>query len=111
LYEVDWQTLVDGGKWKSPHSVELAFVFDNVAKSASMVGTRAEAQQMADQMSACWLAFARTGDPNNAGVPHWPAYDISQRATMVFNVPSKVIPDFRGEERKLLAVLPPKSTG
>jgi para-nitrobenzyl esterase len=111
LYEVDWQTPVDGGKWKSPHSVELAFVFDNVAKSASMVGSGPEAQQMADQMSACWLAFARTGDPNNAGVPHWPAYDISQRATMVFNVPSKVIPDFRGEERKLLAVLPPKSTG
>lgn len=37
LYELDWQTPVDGGKWHSPHSLDLAFVFDNVAKSASMV--------------------------------------------------------------------------
>ena len=111
LYEVDWQTRVDGGKWKTPHSVDLAFVFDNVAKSASMVGTGPDAQQMADQMSACWLAFARSGDPNNAKVPQWPAYDTSQRATMVFDVPSKVLPDFRGAERKLLASLPPKPPG
>jgi para-nitrobenzyl esterase len=58
LYELDWQTPVDGGKWKTPHSLELALVFDNVAKSASMVGTGPEAQQLADQMSAVWLAFA-----------------------------------------------------
>ena len=38
LYELDWQTPVDGGKWRSPHALDLAFVFDNVAKSESMVG-------------------------------------------------------------------------
>lgn len=36
-------------------------------------------------MSACWLAFARSGDRNNVTVPHWPTYDLSQRATMVFD--------------------------
>jgi len=111
LYEVDWHTPVDGGKWQSPHSIELAFVFDNVAKSASMVGTGPEPQRLADQMSACWLAFARSGDPNNPAVPHWPAYQSDGRATMVFDVQSKVIDDFRGDERKLLTALAEKSSG
>ena len=31
LYELDWTTPVDGGKWGSPHSLDLAMVFDNVA--------------------------------------------------------------------------------
>ncbi len=107
LYEVDWQTPVEGGKWKTPHSVELAFVFDNVAKSAAMVGTGPEAQSLADQMSARWLTFARTGNPNVAGMPQWPAYDTTVRNTMVFDVASKVVPDHRGAERALLAGLVP----
>jgi len=111
LYEVDWATPVDGGKWKSPHSIELAFVFDNVAKSASMVGTGPEPQRLADQMSACWLAFARSGDPNNSAVPHWPPYRTDSRATMVFDVQSKVAEDWRGDERKLFAALSEKSAG
>ena len=105
LYEVDWQTPVDGGKWKSPHSIELALVFDNVAKSASMVGTGPEPQRVADQMSACWLAFARSGNPNDPAVPNWPSYEPDGRATMVFDVQSKVVNDWRGDERKLFGTL------
>ena len=59
LYELDWQTPVDGGKWKSPHSLDLAFVFDNVGQSESMVGHGDEPRALAEQMSAAWLAFAR----------------------------------------------------
>ncbi len=105
LYELDWVTPVDGGKWGSPHSLDLAMVFDNVALSASMVGTGPAAQRVADQMSAAWLAFARTGRPDTPLTPSWPAYDTTRRATMVFDEQSRVIDDFRGEERLLLASL------
>lgn len=111
LYEVDWRTPVGGGKWRTPHSVELALVFDNVAKSASMVGTGAEPQRLADQMSGCWLAFARSGNPDHAGVSHWPIYSDAERATIVFDVTSRVVNDHRGAERKLLATLPIKQAG
>jgi para-nitrobenzyl esterase len=106
FYELDWTTPVDGGKWGSPHSLDLAMVFDNVALSASMVGTGPQAQAVADQMSAAWLAFARAGDPNNPRIPAWPAY-AAERATMVFDATSRVVNDFRGDERTLLAGLKP----
>jgi para-nitrobenzyl esterase len=106
LYELDWATPVDGGKWGSPHSLDLAFVFDNVAKSEAMVGSGPEAQGLADQMSSAWIAFARNGNPNASGVPNWPPFSPGERATMVFNTQSRVVNDFRGEERALLASLP-----
>lgn len=106
-YELVWKTPVDGGKWGSPHSLDLAMVFDNVALSASMVGTGPEAQKVADQMSAAWLAFARTGDPNNAATVAWSAYDLTDRSTMVFDVQSRVARDFRGAERTLIASVKP----
>jgi para-nitrobenzyl esterase len=106
LYEVDWATPVEGGKWRSPHSLELAFVFDNVAKSEAMVGTGSEPQALADQMSAAWLAFARSGNPGTPALPPWPPFKPADRATMVFDVKSRVVNDFRGDERALLASVP-----
>jgi para-nitrobenzyl esterase len=103
LYEIDWATPVGGGKWGSPHSLEHPFVFDNVALSESMVGTsRAEPQAMADQISPTWVAFARSGNPNNEAIPHWPAYTVANHTTMVFDTESRVVEDFREDERKLV---------
>ena len=103
LYEIDWVTPVDGGKWGSPHSLEHAFVFDNVALSESMVGpSRAGPQAMAEQISPTWIAFARSGNPNNPAIPHWPAYTTANRTTMVFDTTSKAVKDFREDERKLV---------
>jgi para-nitrobenzyl esterase len=104
LYEIDWVTPVDGGKWGSPHSMEHPFVFDNVALSASMVGaSQAEPQSLADQISATWIAFARTGNPNNSAIPHWPAYTVPERTTMVFDTQSRAEKLFREDERALTA--------
>jgi para-nitrobenzyl esterase len=103
LYEIDWVTPVDGGKWGAPHSLEHPFVFDNIAISKSMVGaSRAAPQAMADQISPTWVAFARTGNPNNAAIPRWPAYTTADRTTMVFETASQAVKDFREAERKLV---------
>ena len=102
LYEVGWNTPVDGGKWGSPHSVEHPFVFDNVARSESMVGNGPDAQPMVGQIQPAWLAFARSGNPNHAGIPEWKPYQPETRTTMLFDLPSKAIDGFRDDERKLL---------
>jgi para-nitrobenzyl esterase len=54
-------------------------------------------------MAPAWLAFARTGDPNTPGAPAWPAYDTARRATMMFDLESRVVDDPWPDLRQLLA--------
>jgi para-nitrobenzyl esterase len=103
FYMLDWVTPVMGGKRYVPHALDIGMVFDNVAKSESMSGPPGpEAQAIADQMSESWLAFAKTGDPNNPKVPQWPAYTAGQRNMMVFRTQPGVEVDIRAAERELV---------
>ena len=105
FYLFNWNTPVDDGKWKSPHALEIGFVFDNVAKSVSMSGAGEAQQHIADMMSESWIAFARTGNPNNPSVPHWAAYDPSARAVMVVDNTPKLVNDPRAKQLALLGSL------
>jgi para-nitrobenzyl esterase len=106
VYEVDWNTPVDGGKWRAPHTIDIPLAFDNIVHGASMIGTGPEARAMAAVMSERWIAFARTGNPNTPHLPSWPTYDLTRRATMVFDNVSQVVDDPRGDERRLFAPIP-----
>ena len=101
-YLLAWETPVDGGKLRSHHALDLPLVFNNVETSRNMVGAGPDPQRVADSMSSAWIAFARTGNPNADGLPIWPAYDLKTRATMVFNVTSRVQNDPYGEIRRIL---------
>ena len=46
-----------------------------------------------------WAAFARTGDPNNAAIPSWPAYNKTERPSLVFDTQMRVENDIRKEQR------------
>jgi para-nitrobenzyl esterase len=98
-YRMLWRTPVDGGRLVSPHNLDLPFVFDNVERARHIVGPPSDqTAAMAAMVSGAWLAFARTGDPNHEGIPHWPAYDVSRRATLHLDVPPVVVDDpFRDE--------------
>ncbi|HEX3729445.1 MAG TPA: carboxylesterase/lipase family protein [Opitutaceae bacterium] len=109
--EMRWGSDVDGGKWRACHALDLPLFFDNVALSHRMTGTSPAAYAMAEQWSETYLAFARTGNPNNPKIPAWPPYDLRRRATMVFNLESKVIDDPRGEERRLFERVPYENPG
>jgi para-nitrobenzyl esterase len=100
MYLFAWETPVDGGKWKAPHSIEHAMVFDNVAKSASMVGSGPDQQKVADAVSSAWIRFAKTGNPG------WSPYTPAARTTMVFNVESKPMDDPRRAQRLLFEQVP-----
>jgi para-nitrobenzyl esterase len=104
FYHLDWETPVMGGKRYVPHALDIGMVFDNVAKSESMSGPPGpEPQAIADQMSESWLAFAKTGNPNNKNVPDWPPYTQDQRNMMVFRTTPGVEVDIRAEERAFTA--------
>jgi para-nitrobenzyl esterase len=99
LYYFRWETPVDGGRLKSPHTMEIPFAFDNVKISSRFTGGGQEAMALADKISDAWIAFARTGDPNTKKLPHWPAFNPTDRPTMVFNTVSKVENDPLREQR------------
>jgi para-nitrobenzyl esterase len=106
VFQLNWRTPVDGGKWKAPHTLDIPLVFDNAAYGASMVGQGPAAQRMADLMSETWIAFARTGHPDTPHLPPWPRFELERRATMIFDLDPQVVDDPRGAERRLFASVP-----
>lgn len=52
------------------HATDLPSLFD--LGGYNLLTTPAQ-KAMAAEMIAYWTTFARTGDPNHAGAPHWPA--------------------------------------
>jgi para-nitrobenzyl esterase len=80
------------------HATEVRFAFSNASdRPNAMPG----AAQVEDTMSEAWIAFARSGNPNHAGMPEWPTYNLQDRPIMVFNVESKVVDDLRPIERQV----------
>jgi para-nitrobenzyl esterase len=100
MYLFTWESPARGGALKSPHTVELPFVFNNVESPIELVGNSAERFSLADKISATWVAFARSGNPNHPGIPHWPNYTAEKRSTMILNTQCIVQEDPYGEERR-----------
>ena len=105
MYYFTWHSTARDGKLRAFHTLELPFVFGNLDAGKTMTGSGQDRFDLSDRMSSAWAAFARTGNPNHAGLPHWPAFTNDQRATMIFNDECKVVNDPNGDERKMLKSL------
>jgi len=93
VYRFDWETPEGGGHMRSPHTVEIPFVFNNIAIAGPLISAMPEAHALAGKVSAAWVAFARTGNPNTSKLPKWAAYSGASRDTMIFNNDSRVEQD------------------
>lgn len=101
MYLVNYRTNALGGRLLSPHGLEQPFVFNR--PEIAFTGTDPSRVRLARQMSAAWAGFARHGQPNHPGMPHWTPYSLASRSTMVFDVHSRLIDDPAGSERLALA--------
>jgi para-nitrobenzyl esterase len=95
------------GRLQSPHELDVPLVLDTVERPGSLVPPGDDARRMTDQLCTAWLAFARTGDPNHPGLPAWPRY-TADRATLVFDLESRIELDRHGAARQILASVPLK---
>ena len=84
-YLFAWRSPVLDYAWAAGHSSEIGLVFDNPAAEEQALGGGPVVDRLADEMSAAWIAFARTGNPHARGLPAWPAYSAERPATMVFD--------------------------
>jgi para-nitrobenzyl esterase len=106
VYELDWKTPIDGGKWGAPHTLDIPLAFGNVAVADGMCGNGPEARGLSMLMSDTWIAFAHNGDPNHKDLPKWQAYGLDKRLTMSFAVQPLLVSDPRGPERRMIEQVP-----
>jgi para-nitrobenzyl esterase len=100
LYWFTWNTPVLDRRPRAFHCAELAFCFDNTERCENMTGNAAESRQLAAQVSDAWIHFARTGNPNHAGLPSWPAFTAEKCPTMIFDSPCEMKNNPDTNERK-----------
>lgn len=101
VYRFDWDL---GNELHSPHAIEIPFAFDNIRHGIGLfpIPQSPEAFALAKKVSATWMAFARTGNPDTSAMPHWPAYTADSRHTMLFNNESRVEKDPERETRQIM---------
>ncbi|HEU4617857.1 MAG TPA: carboxylesterase family protein [Gammaproteobacteria bacterium] len=99
MYYFTWQSPVREGKLRAYHTLDIPFAFNNVEVAASMTGAGNDRYALATKMSSAFAAFARTGNPACDELPAWPAFDMTQRATMVLDDDCRVENDPHKAER------------
>ncbi len=104
-YLFAWRTPMLDGRPGTYHSCEIPFVFDNAELCDHYTGRTPEALALAKQVSGAWVNFARTGNPNHAGLPHWPAFTPEKCETMIFDTVCTARNDPEGEGRRLAAAV------
>jgi para-nitrobenzyl esterase len=98
MYIWEWATPAYDGKFGAVHGHDVDASFHLYRSPIAGAGART-GRAMCDRLASTWIAFAKTGDPNNAMIPPWPAYDARRRATMIFADDLRVEDDPRAEMR------------
>jgi para-nitrobenzyl esterase len=102
-YVYAWRTPVLDDRPGPFHACEIAFTFDNAEICDHYSAGSPAAFALSKQISTAWVNFARSGNPNHSGLPHWPAYTTNHRATMYFDTSCEVRNDAEGKGLGLIA--------
>jgi para-nitrobenzyl esterase len=108
-----YQMNFKGADGWATHTIDIPFMFDNIAIAQRQVGSEpehlAEANALAAIMSQMLITYGRTGTPNgddkakaatqDGKLPYWPAYDLKNMSTMMWEAKPRVENDPRGGER------------
>jgi para-nitrobenzyl esterase len=111
-YPSEW--IIPGTNYRlgSAHATDLLYTFDNIYRDGHwppqgnatmylMEGTAPGRFKVAQNMSSVFASFARTSRPTARGVPVWPAYTTTSRATMQIDAECNVVNDPFAQERAM----------
>jgi cyclopropane fatty-acyl-phospholipid synthase-like methyltransferase len=89
----------------SPWLGEEAYMFHNAnyLEASYIPGV---SEQLQDEMTGAWVAFAKSGNPNHVGMPVWHETTEDNGACMIFD---RVTREEYHHDDELMAALPPKA--
>lgn len=92
----------DKGVFGACHAVDIPFVFGGVDRGIGQIltGGGTQAEKLSEKVQACWIAFARSGNPGTDDVGAWPNYDRKTRNVMIFDEEVRVEQDPARETRE-----------
>ena len=108
LYIWEWATPAFDGKLGAVHGHDVDASFNLYRNGICGTGDKT-GRLMAKRLASTFVAFAKTGKPDNDQIPRWPAYDATTRATMVFDAETRVVNDHRSAIRKYWSQNPPQT--
>lgn len=74
------------------HGFEIPFVFDSwkhIPHASLILGDEDKAETAL--VHSCWVSYAKTGTPDCAGGPAWPAYGAGHDALLDFTLPAATV--------------------
>ena len=107
LYRFDYPAnLPEYKKLRATHSCEMAFTFNLFANKDARGHIfhnreNPDVRRLAHIWSSTIIGFARTGQPNGFGMPHWPRYKYSDRKCLIFDVKPRIEADPDKSHRRL----------
>ena len=85
LYRCDWRRPgSEGERIGAAHGEEVRLLLGHLVPTADPAEA-ARTEHMRNILMATWASFARTGRPQDADLPAWPAYGLGRRTQMVLD--------------------------
>ncbi len=105
VYFLAWKSQVDNASKGSFHGLDIPLAFNNVDLRPDWTGNTEAAWELADKMSAAWINFVKTGNPNVKGkLPDWESYTKENGVTMYFDNECRIV---NNHDRELMNFIQP----
>jgi para-nitrobenzyl esterase len=104
MYRFDVTSPAFGGRLGAAHALELPFVWNRLDQQLAQLllgNDLTPFRALALQIHDTWAAFITSGSPQGGGLPAWPRYDATTRATLIIDHESRVVEDPDGTQRML----------
>jgi para-nitrobenzyl esterase len=83
--------MLERARYGAGHGSEVSYVFGNLNSRWGASEPTPEEEKLAQIMNSYWTNFAKTGDPNGEGLPHWPVYNTQNEEILDIGLDGKPV--------------------